>query len=70
MVALCDRFDIALVVPTIDTELALWASLREPLAAAGTVVAVRAHRRRWRWRPTRWPPTSCCGGTAYRPRNS
>lgn len=37
---LCDREHVDLVVPTIDTELPIWARLRAQLRAAGTTVAV------------------------------
>jgi carbamoyl-phosphate synthase large subunit len=39
---LCAREGVDLVVPTIDTELPIWAQMRGPLAEAGTVVAVSA----------------------------
>jgi carbamoyl-phosphate synthase large subunit len=40
MVELCAAEGVDLVVPTIDTELPVWANLREPLARSGTAVAV------------------------------
>jgi carbamoyl-phosphate synthase large subunit len=38
MLQLCGRENIDLVVPTIDTELPVWARLRPQLSAAGTTV--------------------------------
>jgi carbamoyl-phosphate synthase large subunit len=42
MLALCERFGVKLVVPTIDTELQALADARELFAAVGTTVAVSA----------------------------
>lgn len=40
MVDLCDHWDIGLVVPTIDTELPMWAALAPGLRDRGTIAAV------------------------------
>lgn len=42
MLELCDREQVGLVIPTIDTSLAVWAAHRDEFEAQGTTVAVSA----------------------------